>query len=122
MNSVYYAAVMCSLVMVSIPGGGGGHLATVPPGVGGNRCPWGDGHGGGRYAICHCVCPALKCNVRVMAVSLGLFLLYSPQGGSLGPNFFLLRAALMDPHYGIFSRSPVQAIFEPLFGENVGVT
>ena len=78
--------------------------------------------GGGRYAICHCVCPALKCNVRVMAISLGLFLLYSRQGGPLGPKLFLLRAALMDPHYGIFSRSPVQAIFEPPFRENVGVT
>ena len=39
------------------------------------------------------------------------------QGGPLGPIFFLLRTALKEPHYGIFSRSPARAIFEPLFGD-----
>ena len=35
------------------PGGGRGHhLATVPPGVGGNRRPWGgNGHGGGKVFL-----------------------------------------------------------------------
>ena len=40
--------------MVSIPppGGGDRHLATVPPGVGGNRRPGGgDGHGGGEGRV-----------------------------------------------------------------------
>ena len=32
-------------------------------------------------------------------------------------NFFLLRTALKDPHYGIFSSSPAQATFELLFGD-----
>ena len=34
-------------------GGGGGHLATVPPGVGrgGNRRPWGMDMGGGRLML-----------------------------------------------------------------------
>ena len=36
--------------MVSIPprGGGGRQLTTVPPGVGGNRRPWGMDMGGGK--------------------------------------------------------------------------
>ena len=43
------------------PGGGGGeggdrHLATVPPGMGRNRRPWGgDGHGGGGRYVVRCV-------------------------------------------------------------------
>ena len=38
-------------------------------------------------------------------------------GWSFSTNFFLLRTAPKDPHYGIFSRSPARPIFEPLFGD-----
>ena len=52
MNSAEYAPVNgLSGVVSTPPGGGGGHLVTVPPGVGGDRHPWGGLYMGGRGYI-----------------------------------------------------------------------
>ena len=42
---------------------------------------------------------------------------YKAPGWSFRPNSSLLRTALKDPYYGVFSGSPAWATFEPLFGD-----